>query len=103
MIMYHLIRMQVFYTDDTEVVHDRPRMLMGKVLAPPGGTLMYTCHHLAPLVMPLRVLFSFGEATLCFGKTPLFRMEEARIVNLLLVGECSESLESDINANLLRN
>src|SRR5215813_3848161 len=76
-------------------------MLMSKVLASPSGTLLYPSHHFPSLVMPLGLPLSAGETTLCFGKSFLLRLEEARILNLLLTGESSKSFQSDGNANLL--
>ena len=97
----HLVRVKILYANDTKAIDDRSRMLMGKVLAPPFGTLMHPSHHFTFLAMPSGALFCFGESTLRFGESFLLCMEEARIVNLFLIGERSKCLESNVHANSL--
>src|SRR5437879_9712820 len=49
MVVHHPVDMQVFHTDDAEMVHDFPAFLMSEVVTPKSDTLIHTRHSFAML------------------------------------------------------
>ncbi len=83
MVVHHAVDDEILNTDESKLVHDVARMLMGEVLPLPLRALMHPCHDL-PLVVSLTGSFlHFGELTLRFCQRFLFFAEETGVLNLL--------------------
>jgi hypothetical protein len=101
MIVQHPIDVQVFHTDDSEVVNDATGLLMREVGTFEGDTLMHSCYHLAMLASLRCSLLHLGMLALHLCQHLHFTTKETGLLDFLTCREGSERLESDINADLL--
>jgi hypothetical protein len=102
MIMNHLLDMQIFHTDDPELVHDFATVLMGEVLASPCNTFMNPRDHPTMLAPFFRALCQSGMLALDFCQGRLLLTKETGIVNFFARRKRRKGLESYINAHLSR-
>jgi hypothetical protein len=100
-IVHHPVDFQILYRYQPEAVHYPARMLVREVAPAPACSLMYTRHHLAPFGSLGRALLLPGELTARLSQRLFFRMEEARVVNLITRGESGERLQSNVYPYLL--
>ncbi len=101
MVMNHPIHVQIFDADDPELIDKTAAVLMGEVLAPPRDTLMNTRDSLAVLASFWGAFGKPGVFPLDFGKSLFFGAEEARIGDLVSIGEHGKGFQSHVNPDAL--
>src|ERR1700704_3885872 len=85
LVVNHAVHVQVFHADETGLIDNLARLLMGEVLSTPRDTLMHTSNRLA-MFAPLRCPFrQCGVFALDFGKRFLFSTKEAGILDFLSI------------------
>src|SRR5437588_165770 len=95
----HPIHMEIFHTDETGLIDNLSRMLMGEILTTPRDPLMDTSNNLAmcaPLWRPFRKL---RVLTLHLCQGFLFSTKEVGIRDFLSIGKRGKGLQAYINAH----
>jgi hypothetical protein len=102
MVMRHALDMQVFDSNDAELIHNPTALLMGEVVTSKLDTLMDTRNHLAMCASLWRALSKLSVLALDLCQRFLLLAKEARIRNLSTSGEGSKRLESYVNPDVCR-
>ena len=96
MVMHHSVHMQVFYRNQTELVHDHTGVLMSEITASELNPFMDTGYDMAVLAPFSTPFGKFGMLALNLCQCFLFFAEETRILDLLPIGKSSKGLETNI-------
>ncbi len=101
-IVHHPVDVQIFHTDDAELIDDFTRLLVREIVALESNALMHARDNLTPPGSFRRTLFFFAQKTLRFCERVLFRAKEARVIYLVARREVSEGFKSNIYPDLFK-
>ena len=101
-VLHQVAHHQRLHRNQAVPIDEPARVLLHEVLAAVPDALMDAAHLLSAAAALLRPLLRFREPAIGFCQRVLFLAKEARVVNLLPVGEVGKGLESHIDANVLR-
>jgi hypothetical protein len=85
MVLQHALFIQLFKNDYPIGIHQLPRQLVGKVLAPVGNPLVNMSHPFSPFGSFGCPIFCLRQAPLYFCQGLLVFAEETRIANFLSI------------------
>jgi len=95
----HILNVQLLKGKQLINVNQSAARLVSKVTAAIGNSLMDMLHHALALAISRCSLRLFAEASLGLGQCLLIAAEEARVLNLFAVGQCSKVCKSNIHSS----
>ena len=100
MVMGHAVDVQVFHADDPRGIDDLTTFLMSEIIPSELDPFMDSCHNFAVLASLRGTLRQLRVFPLDFRKSLFFLTEKAGVGYLFAIGERSERLQANVNANL---
>lgn len=98
-VMHHSVDIQVFHRDNLEPIDDLPTVLMCKIPAPIGNTLMHMGDGLPKFSSSRRAFRFLAHLPLDVSKVAFILAEEARVIDGFPGRQRSEGRQSNINAH----
>lgn len=99
MVFDHPSHVQVFDADSVVLTHQISRHLIEVILSGVANVFLYPSNADALTVPPTTTFDATGENALGLGKTSLVFARMLRVGNPLVVAGCSQSIDSQVNAN----